>query len=116
MPSMSSGRKSWAQRVHQDHVADLVIALRPAPHRIGHRPRHRGVGDQALPDVQPGQAVLALDRGARILVGDIAIARRLALFGAERSEEHTSELQSLMRTSYAVFCLTKTIRNIHYTL
>src|SRR3546814_1936394 len=27
---------------------------------------------------------------------------------AERSEEHTSELQSLMRISYAVFCLTKT--------
>src|SRR3546814_10841248 len=30
-------------------------------------------------------------------------------FGRERSEEHTSELQSLMRISYAVFCLkTKT--------
>src|SRR3546814_5789754 len=28
-----------------------------------------------------------------------------------RSEEHTSELQSLMRISYAVFCLTK---NIHF--
>src|SRR3546814_8793550 len=27
--------------------------------------------------------------------------------GLERSEEHTSELQSLMRTSYAVFCLKK---------
>src|SRR3546814_4094875 len=27
--------------------------------------------------------------------------------GASRSEEHTSELQSLMRTSYAVFCLKK---------
>src|SRR3546814_7101067 len=27
--------------------------------------------------------------------------------GARRSEEHTSELQSLMRISYAVFCLTK---------
>src|SRR3546814_9661573 len=26
----------------------------------------------------------------------------------KRSEEHTSELQSLMRTSYAVFCLTQT--------
>src|SRR3546814_6251571 len=26
----------------------------------------------------------------------------------QRSEEHTSELQSLMRTSYAVFCLKKT--------
>src|SRR3546814_9585395 len=28
--------------------------------------------------------------------------------GTERSEEHTSELQSLMRISYAVFCLKKT--------
>src|SRR3546814_5792035 len=27
------------------------------------------------------------------------------LLGGERSEEHTSELQSLMRNSYAVFCL-----------
>src|SRR3546814_3634739 len=32
---------------------------------------------------------------------------RLALEAAERSEEHTSELQSLMRISYAVFCLKK---------
>src|SRR3546814_6240145 len=30
-----------------------------------------------------------------------------ALFGSGRSEEHTSELQSLMRISYAVFCLKK---------
>src|SRR3546814_4486386 len=29
----------------------------------------------------------------------------------ERSEEHTSELQSLMRISYAVFCLKKKITN-----
>src|SRR3546814_8407374 len=29
------------------------------------------------------------------------------LFGDGRSEEHTSELQSLMRISYAVFCLKK---------
>src|SRR3546814_3063636 len=33
-----------------------------------------------------------------------------------RSEEHTSELQSLMRISYAVFCLTKQKDNIHNTL
>src|SRR3546814_5703159 len=39
--------------------------------------------------------------------------RRLSAAGGERavsalqSEEHTSELQSLMRTSYAVFCLKK---------
>src|SRR3546814_2557442 len=32
---------------------------------------------------------------------------------AERSEEHTSELQSLMRISYADFCLTK--KNMNYT-
>src|SRR3546814_1627965 len=31
----------------------------------------------------------------------------LYLFGGLRSEEHTSELQSLMRISYAVFCLKK---------
>src|SRR3546814_9163737 len=30
---------------------------------------------------------------------------------ARRSEEHTSELQSLMRISYAVFCLKKKINN-----
>src|SRR3546814_4378621 len=29
----------------------------------------------------------------------------------DRSEEHTSELQSLMRISYAVFCLKKKIQN-----
>src|SRR3546814_7504875 len=29
------------------------------------------------------------------------------LVGCDRSEEHTSELQSLMRISYAVFCLKK---------
>src|SRR3546814_1206163 len=31
--------------------------------------------------------------------------------GGHRSEEHTSELQSLMRISYAVFCLKKKIQN-----
>src|SRR3546814_9203011 len=33
---------------------------------------------------------------------------------AERSEEHTSELQSLMRTSYAVFCLKNKTDNNSY--
>src|SRR3546814_6365166 len=38
--------------------------------------------------------------------------------GVERSEEHTSELQSLMRISYAVFCLkkkTQEYKQKHYT-
>src|SRR3546814_4482310 len=38
-------------------------------------------------------------------------------FAVERSEEHTSELQSLMRISYAVFCLKKKkhTKTIHTT-
>src|SRR3546814_7544059 len=36
--------------------------------------------------------------------------------GFSRSEEHTSELQSLMRISYAVFCLKKKIETIPQTL
>src|SRR3546814_5865499 len=35
------------------------------------------------------------------------LSERAARILAERSEEHTSELQSLMRISYAVFCLKK---------
>src|SRR3546814_4368311 len=37
---------------------------------------------------------------------DLSILRSLVVKGV-RSEEHTSELQSLMRISYAVFCLKK---------
>src|SRR3546814_7846466 len=46
----------------------------------------------------------------------------LYLYGLERrlferrSEEHTSELQSLMRISYAVFCLTKKITHSNISL
>src|SRR3546814_9118485 len=49
----------------------------------------------------------AVTRGME-LSGEISRAR-----AARRSEEHTSELQSLMRISYAVFCLKK--KNTKYT-
>src|SRR3546814_6510971 len=39
--------------------------------------------------------------------GVLAGIQRDVVLGAVRSEEHTSELQSLMRISYAVFCLKK---------
>src|SRR3546814_10811916 len=39
--------------------------------------------------------------------------RAFAKNETERSEEHTSELQSLMRISYAVFCLKKKNKNKH---
>src|SRR3546814_9419555 len=49
---------------------------------------------------------LSYDESARIIIrhvtDGIAMARKKS-----RSEEHTSELQSLMRISYAVFCLKK---------
>src|SRR3546814_2614997 len=37
-----------------------------------------------------------------------AVTTEVRRMGGARSEEHTSELQSLMRISYAVFCLKKT--------
>src|SRR3546814_2308284 len=38
--------------------------------------------------------------------------RKWAMNAQERSEEHTSELQSLMRISYAVFCLKKKTKDL----
>src|SRR3546814_2916050 len=42
-----------------------------------------------------------------IVAADVASIRERRTDGFLRSEEHTSELQSLMRNSYAVFCLKK---------
>src|SRR3546814_9652318 len=47
--------------------------------------------------------------------GRVRQSRQLKVLNACRSEEHTSELQSLMRISYAVFCLTKKNTNIQET-
>src|SRR3546814_12883757 len=49
------------------------------------------------------------DGNGHHLVNESAAAVRFLVVGAKshRSEEHTSELQSLMRISYAVFCLKK---------
>src|SRR3546814_1674742 len=61
---------------------------------IGHRVTRRG-------------AILACYRGKQV-AGARAVVAHLDTLGAtgkRRSEEHTSELQSLLRTSYAVFCL-----------
>src|SRR3546814_3446754 len=53
---------------------------------------------------------IVLTGGGALLSGLDEVLREatgLPVTVAERSEEHTSELQSLMRTSYAVFCLKK---------
>src|SRR3546814_8615276 len=91
---------------------------------------HGNIGAEAAPDAPQLEADIAgtdddemlrhLLQGKRARVGDDAAfvdfdARQPrdigaggdedALFRSQRSEEHTSELQSLMRISYAVFCL-----------
>src|SRR3546814_6665611 len=70
--------------------------------------------------VQAGEDLFALDAGAiaeRLsgspegraafvrAAAEAGVAEAQAVYGQIRSEEHTSELQSLMRISYAVFCL-----------
>src|SRR3546814_9735503 len=66
----------------------------------GRLTQNRGCDAQPLVDAarMPFDDRLALRRSG----GQITVAERDA-----RSEEHTSELQSLMRISYAVFCLKK---------
>src|SRR3546814_5735613 len=49
--------------------------------------------------VRPDEVLIARLKKLKLAVKD--------QMAAERSEEHTSELQSLMRNSYAVFCLKK---------
>src|SRR3546814_6255818 len=52
----------------------------------------------------PDQGVI---RGDRLLHKELRFAFEVPPDFRIRSEEHTSELQSLMRTSYAVYCLKK---------
>src|SRR3546814_1842140 len=52
-----------------------------------------------------GWAALPISHVARVLIANIL--SHSARPRSTRSEEHTSELQSLMRISYAVFCLKK---------
>src|SRR3546814_8477241 len=60
-----------------------------------------GIVDFGLPSSRPRFALVDLVAGT-IDLYPVTHGR-----GSDRSEEHKSELQSLMRISYAVFCLTK---------
>src|SRR3546814_1389149 len=81
-PLSDSGRLDWLRLIRSENVGPVVF--RQLLERYG----SPAAALQALPE-------LARRAGAR---------RGIRLCGP-RSEEHTSELQSLMRISYAVFCL-----------
>src|SRR3546814_7386460 len=72
---------------------DVIVLAHPAA----------GGGEREV--AVPGD--LAAEAGAQVVV----VVFRLVGELATRSEEHTSELPSLMRTSYAVFCLNKKKRS-----
>src|SRR3546814_6437771 len=89
---------AFTRRQHLPHFYQLEEFERLAP-------------DEDAPEtyVQPGVTTLGHD----VWVGAGAFIKRGltigdgAIIAAHRSEEHTSELQSLMRISYAVLCLKK---------
>src|SRR3546814_10321534 len=69
-----------------------------------------GVGAVCQPDPFVAGLALVLERpGHRLGAWDQRAEVRVGILAPDnpRSEEHTSELQSLMRISYAVFCLKK---------
>src|SRR3546814_10076383 len=68
---------------------------------VNRKPTH----DLARYDMAPAERDFGYRRRVSFHDGLIELKRSFA--GKRRSEEHTSELQSLMRNSYAVFCLTK---------
>src|SRR3546814_8871807 len=108
-------RVSWITRRTERNIDDRHHQGGP---RQGHRQLHgdRGPRPAVLRDLDRARPAgirrLWPDAGFRhALAGERRRARH------QRSEEHTSELQSLMRNSYAVFCLkkkkkTRTIRKI----
>src|SRR3546814_6768678 len=82
---------------------DVRIEVDPAALDLLH---DCGPGEQLRDRRDPKEVPVGIDRHALLGVR-IAIALGEQDLAVLRSEEHTSELQSLMRISYAVFCLKK---------
>src|SRR3546814_8083717 len=96
-----------------DRADDVVAAMDDDAGDVGDLAH---VAQQLVVDLEEAAVdeVMVLDpregqREARVgvAVGEV----RIDVQEAGRSEEHTSELQSLMRISYAVFCLKKNTQN-----
>src|SRR3546814_6450797 len=96
-------------------LADRIVdkALVPAKHPaidMDDRPAFVGIG----PDLAHNARIVAIGDETDVLAVRLqrhGKIKRFRNFPHLRSEEHTSELQSLMRISYAVFCLKKKTTN-----
>src|SRR3546814_5012601 len=92
-------RRQDAEALARLPDGSLLVAFE-REHRLRRFPADLG-GRAEVFDAPPGLAEADINAGIEAMV-TLADGRLLA-----RSEEHTSELQSLMRISYAVFCLKK---------
>src|SRR3546814_8752215 len=116
-PSEAASAIACAKRqplVKQSSVArGQPEAPEPLDFALSAHARSDDVAIDANPAVGMGadiEAVIIIERGAAILQlgADSAVVAQNEIDAIlSRSEEHTSELQSLMRISYAVFCLKK---------
>src|SRR3546814_4688710 len=95
-----------AIEIAADQVHRMIAADRQPIAVAGHDP-HVEIGVRELQSRRKGRRA-AMDRVEAVCFHIIGKARRA------RSEEHTSELQSLMRNSYAVFCLKKKTNKQNY--
>src|SRR3546814_2391483 len=84
----------------EHRMLDAELAEVGADHVHHRRDRDRAEGDEPFAFGR-ADIFVAIFGSERLADGLQIVA------GIERSEEHTSELQSLMRISYAVFCLKK---------
>src|SRR3546814_4751852 len=108
----ATGRCGKADPAHAGRAREAYQLHLAGPRRqdaLVPQPRAAGSGGRAALD-RSGQAAVSPwpglpQPGQRLLRASTGHAFRAA--AVARSEEHTSELQSLMRTSYAVFCLKK---------
>src|SRR3546814_3109613 len=103
--SRLTGRPACMWKLPAAGLLLLLLAACAAPIRLNAVPEERTT-DATIPGI-PG-ARFWVDKESEPFLREALVSfEKEKAHLASRSEEHTSELQSLMRNSYAVFCLKK---------